>query len=305
MPAPRLKPAALQLTLGPDSVALTNLLLASVPSPHTRRSYAKAVADLQAFAAGRPLTRMLLLEWRAELATKRSAATVNVRIAAIRKLIQEAWDAGLLDPGSAADLLKIKGLPRRGERAGNWLTPAQAQRLLTVPDPKYLRGARNYCVLAVLLGCAIRRDELAALDVQSIQLRDNRWVLADLPGKHGRIRTVAIPGWVKTAIDNWRKQASIKSGRLIRRLTLDPAGLSTDAIWNIVKKAAQIIGVPNFGPHDLRRTCARFCREQGSTLEQIQFLLGHESILTTQRYLGSMQDFKNAPNDNLGMRGTL
>jgi len=50
-------------------------------------------------------------------------------------------------------------------------------------------------------------------------------------------------------------------------------------------------------PHDLRRTCAKLCRAAGGELEQIQLLLGHASVQTTERYLGTRHDLVNAPND--------
>jgi integrase len=59
--------------------------------------------------------------------------------------------------------------------------------------------------------------------------------------------------------------------------------------------------VENFGAHDLRRTCAKLCRSRGGDLEQIKFLLGHSSIQTTERYLGSTQDLERAVNDDLGL----
>ena len=54
-------------------------------------------------------------------------------------------------------------------------------------------------------------------------------------------------------------------------------------------------------PHDLRRTCARLCHSAGGELEQIQFLLGHRSVETTERYLGSRQRLVQAVNDHLGI----
>jgi len=49
--------------------------------------------------------------------------------------------------------------------------------------------------------------------------------------------------------------------------------------------------------NDLRRTCAKLCRAAGGELEQIQLLLGHASVQTTERYLGTKQDLVRAPND--------
>jgi integrase len=51
-----------------------------------------------------------------------------------------------------------------------------------------------------------------------------------------------------------------------------------------------------------RRTCARLCRQAGGELDQIQFLLGHVSVQTTERYLGSKQRIRNAVNDRIGIQ---
>jgi site-specific recombinase XerD len=72
-------------------------------------------------------------------------------------------------------------------------------------------------------------------------------------------------------------------------------------IWSIVKDAASNTGLAGVAPHDLRRTCAKLCHDAGGELEQIQFLLGHVSVQTTERYLGSKQRFRNAVNDHIGL----
>ena len=73
------------------------------------------------------------------------------------------------------------------------------------------------------------------------------------------------------------------------------------AIWSVVEQSSKQIGIEHFGAHDLRRTCAKLCRKSGGDLEQIKFLLGHSSIQTTERYLGSEQEIEIAVNDNLGL----
>ena len=76
--------------------------------------------------------------------------------------------------------------------------------------------------------------------------------------------------------------------------------LSDWAVWDVVQRSAKEIGIERFGAHDLRRTCAKLCRKAGGDLEQIKFLLGHSSIQTTERYLGSEQEIAIAVNDSLG-----
>ena len=81
----------------------------------------------------------------------------------------------------------MKGVRRIGVRIGNWLTAEQAKRLLTVAERGSLRGKRVYSRIAMLIGCGLRRGELLALRVDSIQLREEHWVVADLLGKAGRL----------------------------------------------------------------------------------------------------------------------
>jgi integrase len=295
------KPAPSPLTLGSNTTSLVKLVLAELPSPETRRSYARSITALDTYAEGRPLTLTLLLEWRAVLAAKFCSGGVNVRIAAIKKLIRTARRTGLIDAETASELLELKGMPYRGTPTGNWLSLEQARALLAAPNRKTLRGRRNYCILAIMIGCGLRRSEVASLTMKHIQEREGRPVILNLVSKAGRVRTVPIPDFVKVAIDEWIAVAKINSGLLIRRTTLAPEGLSTYALWHIVHQTAAKIGIENLGPHDLRRTCAGLCFKNGGEIQQIQFMLGHASIVTTQRYLGSIQGLYVAVNDFLGL----
>lgn len=300
MAAQHPKPAPWLLPGGTDITSLVNSVLASVASPNTRRSYAKGIRDLLDFAEVRPVSRIMLLEWRAAMkAAGRASSTINSRIFAARALIHEAHVSGAIDASQAFDLLRVGGLPNRGSRTGNWLTEAQVHKLLGVPDRAKLAGKRDYCILAVLVGCGLRRDELAALKVEHIQRRADRWVILNLVSKGGRVRTVGIQAWVKEAIDEWTAAGKIRAGRLLRKTTLAPDGLSSQTIWHIVRRAALKIGVTHFGPHDLRRTCAKHCYDRGADIKQIQLMLGHADIRTTALYLGTELDFAHAPNDLL------
>ncbi len=160
-------------------------------------------------------------------------------------------------------------------------------------------------MLALLVGCGLRRGELLALTMRSVQLREDHWVIADLHGKAGHIRTVPIPVWVKEAIDSWTLASAITDGRIFRSINKSGKiwgdGMTPKVIWEVVKQAAQAAGIDKLAPHDLRRTCARLCHLAGGELEQIQFLLGHVSIQTTERYLGCKQKLRLAVNDKLGL----
>jgi integrase len=110
---------------------------------------------------------------------------------------------------------------------------------------------------------------------------------------------------VKQAINAWQTAAQVEDCHLLRALSksgrIRGNLLSDWAVWSVVEASARELGIEHFGAHDLRRTCAKLCRKNGGDLEQIKFLLGHASIQTTERYLGSEQELAVTVNDNLGL----
>ncbi len=262
--------------LAPAERRLRQMVVDSVPARSSKLAYGAALDHLFAFAAGRPLSRALLQAWKAGMEDL-VPSSVNVRLSAKRKLVEEAQGNGMLGVEEAASLTGILNVRQQGTRLGNWLTREQAGELLAVPDRSTLKGKRDYTLLALLVGCALRRAELATLEVETIQLQEGRWVLADLVGKGRRVRTVAVPLWVKHGINAWMTTATIEDGRLLRRIRKGGTvgeGLSDWAIWEVVQQSAKQIGIECFGAHDLRRTCARLCRKAGGDLEQIKFCSG-------------------------------
>jgi len=135
--------------------------------------------------------RTVVLRYRIYLEQKLYApTTINLRLAAIRRVGYETADSGLLSPELAAGIRRVKGVRRIGVRVGNWLTSEQGRQLLEEAQVDSLRGKRNYAILAKLIGWGLRRGELLALRIDAIQLREEHWVIADLLGKAGHIRTV-------------------------------------------------------------------------------------------------------------------
>ena len=192
----------------PDSKErLIGLALDGLPSPHTRRAYRAALDEFLTWSQGQQpsvLCKALVHRYKAMLIEKELApATINQRLAAVRRLVQEAADNGLLDAGVASAISKVHGLRLYGVRIGIWMTSAGARELLGIPDSGSVRGKRDRAILAVLLGCGLRRGEVAAVSVEQFRMVEGRWVIADLVGKHGRIRTVAVPFWAKAAVDEW------------------------------------------------------------------------------------------------------
>src|SRR3569833_828622 len=285
---------------------LKSLVLDSVSSPITRRVYNLGLDEFIAWFTEEPrpagFSKATVAAWRVALEARGLGPnSINVRITAVRKLAGEASDNGLLAPELASGIARSKGVRSHGIRTGNWLSLQQAQALLNTPDVTTRKGLRDRAMFAVLLGCGLRRSEVAALTMKHIQQRDGRWCSVDLVGKHGRVRTVPMPAWTKSAIDAWTTSVGIIESYLFRPLNRGDQvcgdWLSEMVVWQMLKPYVAMIGVPQVAPHDLRRTTAKLCRAAGGELEQIQMLLGHSSVQTTERYLGTKQDLAHAPND--------
>jgi integrase len=297
------------LSITPDiKERLIGLALDGLASPHTRRAYRAALDEFLTWSQGQQptvLCKALVHRYKAMLLEKELApATINLRLAAVRRLAQEMADNGRLDVSAASAISKVRGLRLYGVRIGRWLTSAGARELLGIPDSGSVRGKRDRAILAVLLGCGLRRGEAAAVSVAQFRIVEDRWVIADLVGKHGRIRTVAVPIWAKAAVDEWCRVGSIVAGRLFRQITKCAAitgeGFTGQAVYDIVLAHARKVD-PDVRPHDLRRSFARLAYEKHAAIEQLSMTLGHASIATTERYVAAKQHFRVAPCDLLDL----
>jgi integrase len=156
-------------------------------------------------------------------------------------------------------------------------------------------------MLAILVGCGLRRAELTNLPVEKIQIRQGHWAIVDLVGKGGHVRTIPIPRRAKEKLDRWTSAATISTGRVFRAIrkngTVWGDRINVNVVWHVVNRYCRSIGLEHVAPHDLRRTCAKLCHSSGGELEQIQFLLGHVSVQTTERYLGCKQNLRHPVND--------
>jgi site-specific recombinase XerD len=284
-------------------------VLDSLRSPESKRGYRHAIDEFIQWYCSEPrlsFNKVVVTRFRIALENRGFAAgTINGRLAAVRRLAYEAADAGLLSPELAAGIRRVKGVKKLGVRLGHWLTAEEARRLWQAPDANTLKGKRDRAILAVLLGCGLRRRELADLDFSHLQKREEHWAIVDLVGKGGHIRTVPVPCWVKTTVDDRVTAAELKAGKLFRCVCRAGKcwgdGVTERLVWHLVKQYAGELGLRAVAPHDLRRSCAKLCHVAGGELEQIQFLLGHVSVQTTERYLGCKQRIRGAVNDRIGL----
>jgi integrase len=157
----------------------------------------------------------------------------------------------------------------------NWLSLQQAQILLNAPGIATLKGLRDRAIIAVLIGCALRRSEVAALALAHIQQLDGRWCIVDLNGKHGRIRTVPIPTWVKVALDAWTSAGIVETGIVLRPINRGGKvwgeRITEKVVWQMLQRYASEVGLSGIAPHDLRRHAPNSVDRSAESLSRFNF----------------------------------
>ena len=267
-------------------------------SQHTRRVYAFRISEF--LRSGHSLTRQGVRTWLAELraASQDSAGVQAQSLTAVKALAREAAEHELITPEHCESIRSLRIVSQPGTRLGNWLTQEKAAELYRLPDRGTLTGRRDAAILALILGCGLRREEACNLRWEHYVTRQNRAMLADFTSKRAKVRSVPVPVFAQADLDSWRDDSveldrAAPSQRILGAMltpgiiepTLSPAGLRI-----IFRSYAQKIGFPNLAPHDCRRTLAQLMRQGGAEIEQIGAVLGHASIATTQRYLGTAME---------------
>jgi len=246
----------------PDLEHAKAAVLNSLTSRDAKRGYRHAIDEFVDSYCSEPrlaLNRIVVLRYRSHLESRQLApGTINLRLGVVRRLAYEAADCGLLSADLAAGIRRVKGVKKLGRRLGNWLTAEQGHALWQSPDRQRLKGKRDRALLALLLACGLRRHEAVALTLDHLQQREEHWAIVDRVGKGGHIRTVPVPDWVTTELEDWLRAAAIDRGKLFRRVNKVGRtwgyGMMVKAVWHIVKESARNIGVARLAPHDLRRS---------------------------------------------------
>ena len=308
------------LNLPPAIVRLLEAVERSLTSENSRRAYRTSLLHFFVWCGSGKgdgtFSRLSVLQFKDDLIgagktlengewkRRYAPATVNQRLASVRALAQEAADAGLIDQSAATAIRRVRGEKQSGSTIGNSLQKAQVDDLLMAVDRKSLRGKRDYAILAVLFATGIRRRELVELRVSTIQQRDGQWGFIGLRGKGGKTRNISLPDWVLLAINAWFADTKIVQGPVFRSISrharLGAKEMSEESVKLILSYYARRCGHGMLRPHDARRTCARLCRAGNAALEDIQELLGHSSIQTTERYLGKTTGFSKAITSLIG-----
>jgi site-specific recombinase XerD len=247
----------------PDLEHAKAAVLNSLTSLDAQRGYRHAIDEFVDWYSSEPrlALKRMVLRYRSHLESRQLApGTVNLRLGAVRRLAYEAADCGLLSAVLRLLFVALKAWRSWWVRLGNWLTAEQGQALWQAPDHQRMKGKRDRALRTLLLACGLTRHEAAALRLDHLPQREEHWAIVDLVGKGGHVRTVPVPDWVRTELDECIAAAAIDRGKLFRRVNQVGRtwgdGMTAKAVWHIVKESAKRI-VAKLAPHDLRRSVGR------------------------------------------------
>jgi site-specific recombinase XerD len=213
--------------------------------------------------------------------------------------------AAILNMDAMREAITVPGY--KGKRVAIWLSPEQVEQITALPDRSTARGRRDWIILALLLGAGLRRAEMAALTFTAVKRQpmkngQPRGVL-EILGKGKKYRTVPINSLLESRLEEWRKEAGDGYiARAVNKTGTINGSLSETAINAIVHRYGAMIGLPELEAHDLRRTWAQLGLNAGVPLQEISTLLGHGSLVVTQRYLDLQISLENTISDYIPLR---
>jgi integrase len=225
---------------------------------------------------------------RAALANRYGVRTANRMLAALRGVLREAAELGLIDAESFQRASRIKTIRGKPAPAGRALEREELRALFAScasDDGAAAIDVRDAALLAVLYGAGLRRAEVVQLDVSDLAMESGALVVH---GKGNKVRLAYVPESGRPLLAAWIARRGGAEGPLFLPVQKDGVivsrRLTEGAIYKILERRARVAGVPHFSPHDCRRTVIGDLLDAGADMSTVKELAGHASIETTARY---------------------
>lgn len=263
-------------------------------SENTRRAYSLSVRQYVEWHRDNfdgPFSRLSVQAYKAFLIDQKlSAAKINQALTALRVLAEEAYFADLVDQRVSAGIGAVKGEAAEQRKFGRWLSLDEQRQLMKAKHRFANSELRNRIIVLLMLTCALRREEVSNLRWNDISYAGGRVVMS-VKGKGRKMRHIPVPDWVAAVLETWREEVGHfeyvvigvnRGGNFTGRMT-------PQSIYENIVRIGESVGI-KVAPHDLRRTAARTMYEAMKQVNQvdlteIQRILGHQSVQTTEIYL--------------------
>lgn len=264
--------------------------LNALDSESSRRAYRRHLLDFLAWHTDQgqpPLTKSVIAGYKSYLQERRGSATVNQALSAIKRMIAEAADNGMVDPLHANGIANVKGVKSETLPAGRSITPGELSALLNAcAADQSQAGARDAAIIALLYSAGLRRAELVSLDIADFDSGTGE--LKILHAKGRKQRTAHITNGAKAALLDWLTIRGDEAGPLFLQIRkgghVKRGRLTTQAVYTILQNRAQKAGVRDISPHDFRRSFVGDLLDAGADIVTVQKMAGHADVSTTARY---------------------
>jgi len=224
------------------------------------------------------------------LAFKRSPATVNQTITALKGVVREAWSIGLATDHTMLTMRLVKKVRGSRDPAGRALSESECARIFDSCDAEKesaycALGKRDAAFFALGLGLGLRRAEIVTVKIVDLNASDRTLLVR---GKGNVERRMPVPAAVWERLEAWLAVRGLEGSPYIITHAMNPrAGraLTRFTSTSIVKSRLKKAGVAYFSCHDLRRTYATSLYQIGHDILTVKEGLGHASVTTTQKYI--------------------
>jgi site-specific recombinase XerD len=223
---------------------------------------------------------------RSQLAAKYAPATANKALGALRRVLEESWRLGLIDAETYHRVRDVKDV--RGSRlpAGRMLQAGEVRTMFeSCAADATASSTLDAAVLALLLGCGLRRDEAVSLDLADYNAETGE---LRVQGKGNKQRLVHIVNGAAKALAAWLRVRGSDAGPLLCPVNrwghVELRPMTAQAVYARLAARAVRAGVGTFSPHDLRRTFVSQLLDNGADVAAVQRLAGHANVQTTMRY---------------------
>ncbi len=255
---------------------------------NTVEAYSRDLARFFQWLGKRQIQRLRICDlasypaWLAELSL--APGSVTRHVASLKVFFRYLQLEGALTDNQA-ELLRT---PKLWQRVPQVLSEKQVDQLLAAPRRADPFWQRDRAILELLYATGCRVSELSSLRNQNMHLKD-RYCICHGKGDKQRIVPLGARAVeaVTSYLENERPKLAARSDSVNEQLILSPRGkgLRRERIWELLKKYAARAGMPNkISPHSLRHSFATHLLAGGADLRQVQEMLGHASIATTQIY---------------------
>ena len=261
-----------------------------------RRTQKTALDEIARMLAGDKVTA-LICNWaavryphtaaiRTKLTEAYAPATANKMLSALRRVLKEAWKLGYMSAEEYQRAVSIANVPGQTLPPGRELDNGEIYSLMfQCASDNSPSGVRDAALIALLYSCGLRRAEITALDLDQVETETGKLLIQ---GKRNKQRTAYSISGTQEALADWLAIRGVEPGPLFLPITkggnLRKQRLSTQAIYNILRKRAKLAQVKRFSPHDLRRTFVSDLLEAGADIAVVSRMAGHANIQTTVRY---------------------